>query len=623
MVAGVVLGFIWLSVKTPDFLLKVAIRRAHLCLDSSQSLVRGETQTCVAVARQYTALARFLPWSKDEAQRVLSMVERDALANALNAATLVHPDAAMRDRVARAHLKRIQSYPADNNELHQAWWALTQVKSPVAFRLPLNALRANQLSELLRVAVAHADLAQIKRIASVQPTDADHVSDKIAFDLESGAWLCLLGDKGQAKSKLIALARGNDYRSEHARLALVACGVPITVRKISLSYQPIFDSLRLQSLPQALESLRNVGIQGAPRWSFLAYAITQQTLDWAQALRLMTQYTYDNTSPIPSVVFDELKAPHARRTESSNTSSSDPARLQQAAQVLIELGKQAPVRSPSSLSGLNFEHELYQTHQNPRLWLNRGAWSQLTLAALEWFSRGQLKEALIAAKKAEALQVSAKMSSRAVLPIYLSTGEFTRALAILDKAELEQDEALKTSETKVFSLVQRALAIRGQKRMSEAYHTAALASASLPRDSALSEQLRDSVGWLHCALALQVGSPDPIEGKAQHFCALARKHDGKQNLKLLTSPRQPLIDYFLPEAQMYVISRTVPRGDAEVTLDRALIARTDRSWMRARLTAAQWRKDDIATKRWQERLSRLQALIHDESSAVLAGIAGF
>ena len=627
----------------PWFLLTRAERRANQCFSDIVRAAAGDPQGCLPPRRDL-ALARRMPWLRDDARRVDEMLAFRAARLRYDQATAIAPDAHERDDAARKLLEL--SYHGSASD-HAAALAAVASSFNVVIELALDSRDPEALAFALKSARALGDIERMKQLAQ-----AGSGEEAFGIGLRRGALLCLLGDRDAGAAAFAAVDHSHRLEADNAeglglaRLGLVACERPtigeIDAHDVPDRYRPALSALEASADPRAAELARAVlddpkhQIGGEQRLRLAPYLIRALHPSALEALRILapphtpaarvdlvtlrTPWTVlDVDVPVQAVFIDTKSAEEAaahleklarelgdKPLDCSGDECPDPAALKMPAAILDEAARLS--------------------------WLDDAA---------EHVRLGHRKEALAAVDHARRLTVPTRRYLLA--PLHLAVGDAAGALAVTEDTIEKMDSYRPTAQARIY--LNRSLAFahlgkldKAMAAAAQAYVAAEHAEKNREEDSDDSDAvLHDdtiAAAWLWGATAVAAGKTDRV----QHLLDTATTRDLSEIAAWVSlagrAEEQRRADRWeltiakasgpaLP-AVMYLAARAVPpSADVEVWLDR-IFHDEHRSQplraMRARAEAARWRGDVKAADLWSDRAEKMLALIHDYRSALLAHI---
>lgn len=649
----------------PQWLVKQGHHAAVDCFNDSWEHANVDPKTCVEHERRWIFLAKVWPWTRKEAKYNEALDRFEGYGYALEDAVATHPDAGAR-KVALDGLFEAAKDPAlAENAVVIA--SLAKGFLAGAFE-ELSTHDAGDAGHdawdyVLESAIVVGDVEAIKRVARVERPDKYAWS----FDLQRGAWLCLLGDRPSGL-KALALA-DKEYREAitssyegwlNARLSIVACGgteadVGFDPRRVGEFEQHEMDALIASTDPSKpisgeaylVEHRSGSIMEGADRLPFVALAIVEKAHDPEQLLPLIDSGNYREGAVVtphleafltPGVV---LHAESGMFGDQPYAVAIEP--LEHAATILEAAATSAkesyPAPKEEDYSDLDYSGHRKELRAHPKKYLRNAAWAMWFAASVEWARRGERERAHAAIDHAMALTAEGELLTRVLSAgIYLTVGDHARVLEI-DRPIIAGPyaDASHGGDRMVLEM-QCALALAGLGKFDEAYDAAKRAhdlGAAEPKGDAMETFLND-LAWLHAALGLKVGKVDEVaapEGAPLLSEPLApwlaraklpeeqRKVSRRQDFSMPTASRMVAAAYF------FVVGTSAEgAGDVEVWLDHVFassMARGGRAEMLARAEAARWRGDAKAAEKWESRAKTLVSYVHDHGTSLLASAAGF
>ncbi len=646
----------------PRWMFERGHKAAVDCLNEHWEHASSDPMSCVGRQRWWNWLPKLWPSTRKEALADEASSLYSGYEYVLTDAVATHPDAAARKSAVLALLQAGNDPLLPNGRsasLAHAW--LSGAFAELAATDAGIGDHGDWLN-VLQASVAVTDFDAIRRAASVVR------SEKYAYDynLQRGAWLCLLGDR---KNGIAALAVADtEYRTDitsarsgwlNARLAIVACGAKpsealgFDPRRVGEFEQHEMDALVESVDPSALDAaerhLKEEFLEPGDRLPFVAQALTQKKHDVLGTLALVDSHTFQGGSLV--VVPKEslqLTPSMLLRPETGlfgdQPYACDPAPLEAAAALLETTADGAKETYPpgKDKDGYDEAEASYDTHllemrKHPKVYLRNAAWGMWIAASTEWARRGERDKARADVERAMKLTLENEAAARiTAITLFLTIGDAKRASELGQALVSGPLAADAHAADRAIADVQLALALAAQGRFEEANEVAKTAHLLAPRlgtgDAATS--LINDIAWLHAALALRVGKGDevlaPEPGILSEALApwLARAKLPEEQRKIARRQRVSSVipsQLVLP-AFYYVIGKSVEgAGDVEVWLDHVFavdMARGGRAEMAARAEAARWRSDTAAAEVWEGRDKKLRSLIHDHPTSILAAVAG-
>lgn len=609
------LGYVGLAIASPS-----AIDRAKA--DWSRCT---ETETYEPCSLEVPLFARVTFSAARQHERLQATVRYDNAKRAIRRAVHVEFDAAARDAAAATLLREHAAgrYAIGDVQPHAPLDTLASLGAHAAVVSGTReGLKSSDPIDAPLAALALGDLPAVGELWD-RPLNVAYER----YDLERGAWRCLLGDATGAEYDMREAVVRGDYPRENARLtvAVFICsgageayeaatingpvwagpdGAWIIAREAANARQDPWMWLRthesqprpLQILAQAvmrrdreldLEALRDWferrGAYGVPDTEFLA----------------ASRGFFDLHGPDRHAVY----APQTMLTAATQLAALAWERKQTASEDL-------PEPEPESESASETEPEPESESESepspdPRDvgWLRTGAGLMAAEAALEFVRRGQTTQAHQAALLARDL-LPASLRWIALGPLWLSGGSeaaLTLILELREHADLTPETAQVLDELELRALTQLG-------RFDEALARVRVLDRA-DKDPDVGEPPPVHAGVLrtwHRALAVQLGEPLPDHGR--HDAEL----DNPDLAVILEIERVGLTGAEHAKIETWLDTRMLTRLDAQ-----------GRSAMWARAEAARWRGDAETEARWRERLAAVNALADTNERALLLDFAGF
>jgi len=632
----------------PWYLLTRAEKFAQNCFRDLVRTAEGDPEACRPSTGEL-ALARNLPWLKDDARRIQETSDFRAARLAYDKATAIVPNPTRRDDAALRLLDL--TYRGTPNERTAALGVVAGAHAAVT-QFALANRDPVSVSFALRSARATADLDAMRALSTGSSEE-----DPFGMSLRRGALLCLLGDPEEGARAFaaadLAQQRIDTNLDGHglARLGLIACGKPkgvdgeLDAHRLPGRYRPALAALEAsldttEGLSQARSFLEDgkVKVGGIQRLRLAPYVLREAKPSALEALRLMAPLhapsarldlaavrtpwmMFDVEAPVQAVYIDtraaEVAAPYlealaekvnGKPLDCSGEECPDPGALKMPDSVLKEAARM--------------------------VWFD---------AAAEHARLGHREAAIEAAGHATELAIRTRRYLAA--PILLAVGDAEGALALLTESLGPLDGYTPLAQARIH--LNHALALAHLGRFEKALGVAEEAFKAAVRAEEVAREQRDvldaevalqedkvAAAWLWGAMALAVGKPDGVSealrdanskelAEVASWVGLATRPEEERRPErwelALAMPSQPALP-----AVMYVVGRAVPSmTDVEVWQDR-VFQQEHRSQpvrsMLARAEAARWRNAPEAERNWQSRAAKMLGLIKDYKTSMLAHI---
>jgi hypothetical protein len=634
----------------PYYLLSRAEKRAAACFQTLIAEGAGSPASCQPQPWEL-GLAEQLPWFQEDAVRLEADSRYRAAYLDYAMASAIVPDAGARRRaiVALSGLGRGAHEPPDGLP------ALEQLEGAFAETAEIGARSDDKRIRgyVLRSALAVAALDELRAL-----TKNGDATEANGLNLRRGATACLLGDRAEGGRELRAAdvhhrsvsPRGDGL--DAARVGLVACGHTGAVddvdpRLVHATLRPALAALDAAArAPGSLDRVRAVlddaerPLTGEQRLRLAAFVIENERPDALETLALLAP-RHGEPAALP---IDELRTPWlvlAPETAGLLVLADAPAA--EATATHIEALRAGLAAAPLVCAGPECPAQAALDMPAPVLAeAARMAWIE---AAAAHARRGAAEPARVALQRATALTTERRRHQSA--PLLLAVGD---AQGVVDLLAADV-EALGDQAPAVQTLVltNQALALAHLGRWDAAHAAAEQAFAAArraerdvhrdadPSLAARRQQREDlaAAAWLWAALSVKAGKAADVQAaledegseeaaEAAEWLELQQLGEERRRpLRWSLSIREPAAAV-LPAA-MFVAGTVVPAdADVEVWLDRVFHdehrAHPVRA-MLARAEAARWRGDDGAARVWTERAARMQALVTDYPTSLLAQLA--
>jgi hypothetical protein len=264
--------------------------------------------------------------------------------------------------------------------------------------------------------------------------------------------------------------------------------------------------------------------------------------------------------------------------------------------------------------------------------LHHVAWVFWLGAAAERARRGDMIGARAATAHAEALAIPGKLPL--TVPLRLLEGDVSAADALVEKAWAQGGfSAAQHLQLRLYRVLVRIAGARWSDALDEAQPFYA-ASTAMPL---VSQDWAERATWLYVALRLHQGLPHlelnaPPRGSlgAAGFWSRTAERPEDERHKIRVEEGWVSRAFFSTDAvvrayALYVVGRAADgAGDVDVWLDAMTpLGLPARVYFWERSMAAWMRGDEKAAGEWTARGKQMAALIHDDTTAVLASMAGY
>jgi hypothetical protein len=651
----------------PGWMLEHGKKAAIDCFNEQYETGRGDPLACASTERLWLAYPSIVPWKRSEALHAIADDRLDAAWYALEDATSLDPDEKKRASAAAAMIaaaREAYGAPGFDAAALRISTAARLSTSGTFDELARHGAECQKWDECEYALDAAVVTARVDDVPALARWDAGGDLHAYDWELKRGAWLCLLGERDAGLAAFRAADTGWQTVVSslpgwlNARMALVACGGPDEAKQyrdvhdyersamgaLLADEEPGFE-LRQMMFSDDLQAPRD-----GERLPFAALALAQggppdlttalQDVDGGY-LSKRTIVSVRTTIPMPWV--PELGG----GLLGGQPIAESPEAMEKAGDRLEALAVSSPETLPPPSKDDWEERRTWPHHalaaKVPRVALNNAAWAMWMEAANERVRRGQHEQAREDAERAVKLTRLDETDVRELeASVLVASGDAGRALELTTALESGPLTGARPSATTAYVALVQSFAAAALGRFDDAY-----AAAERARDRAvkasgstgtLAQMAEDATvnasEWMLVAMALRTGRPDPAdlhpkyametEDVAAKWLARVRLKEDARRIDRRHSSSGAFPPSLVLPAAYYVAGRATD-GDVEVWLDRTFygdMTRQVRCKMLARAEAARWRGDAAAARKWEDRVKRLNALVHDGRTALLATVAG-
>ncbi|MCA9520203.1 MAG: hypothetical protein KC609_04500 [Myxococcales bacterium] len=649
LAAIVVTGYL-VATRVPKLRLERLQKAFRRCVKKNAAAPSGGLRRCLEIVDS-EPLARFWRMRKRFAA-LRAQAQYDITLSELRQTTWRTLDAKERDRLAET-LLRVTFEQMPRSTWHRAIQTVLNAGAFGVLSRVLDEVKAGEnLTAALRASLMLGDWTQLRRLL-----DARFDPAALWTSRRVAALHCLLGDK--TRGLALATTANRQWQNQNGphevdnKLALIAlaCGMsrkglgrqrlePPHSRIASRYLRPADAP---DEIPYRLYLFELHGVTGGARRLTVVAQLLADRLPALEELLI---------AAVPTLAYQRVKLPldllltpwGTPVRDFGGPSLIDAKRFALAAERLIAYLERTPVIPPLQNKSYGSKFVDKKAAKDPRGVLRSLAIALALTGAAEHARLGHADESRHLLERLQLLRPTNELWL--VANVYARIGDTDKALALYRRQLAGANIASLSPLHRGFARVSYALALARKRRFEEALkqaQTAQMVDGVAVENRELKLRLQSNAAWLSAALALRLGrSTASIAGVSDGINVVSQALDDlfsnaafwwqlatstaekrRQRRRLISNvtnfPREVL------PAVIDLVSRAAGRdGDVEVWLDR-VFAYTSRAGVRdlvlARSVAALWRNDTRAAALWRARAERLNSLVTNYRTAVLAHIA--